>query len=438
VNKTMKQRLWLLVYFLVLLAPLLVVMIGPRPAPREFWRELSVALGFTGLALMGVQFIPTARLRPLSNLFPMDEIYYYHLRAAMIAGALILAHPLILFLFNPDSVRLLNPFTAPWSAVFGLISLLAIIGLIVTSVFQEELGLKYETWRILHIIFAITAVLLAMMHIFRVDYYLSMPWQRWLWIGLTVIWLAMIVQTRFIKPAQMTRRPWKVTEVNRERGDTWTLVLAPDEHEGMAFMPGQFVWLTIQRSPFQIREHPFSIASGATKRDEMKLTIAEAGDFTNRIGEIPEGEVAYLDGPHGTFSFDRYDGPGYVFIAVGIGSPPMVSMLRTMAERQSSKPAWFFYGNEKWEEVVFREELDHLEQSLDLTLIHVIKEPSEEWQGEKGYIDADVLDRHLPENRDDLIYFVCGPIRMIETVVGALDDLGVPLKNVHTEQYDMM
>jgi predicted ferric reductase len=170
----------------------------------------------------------------------------------------------------------------------------------------------------------------------------------------------------------------------------------------------------------------------------MKLTIAEAGDFTDRIGEIPVGEVAYLDGPHGTFSFDRHDGPGYAFIAVGIGSPPMVSMLRTMAERQSPKPAWFFYGNEKWEDVTFREELDHLEQSLDLTLIHVIKEPSEEWQGEKGYIDADVLDRHLPENRDDLIYFVCGPIRMIETVVGALDDLGVPLKNVHTEQYDMM
>ena len=69
---TTKARFWIGVCALVILAPLLILFVGPQPAGREFWRELSVALGFAGLSLMGFQFIPTSRLPFLAELFPMD------------------------------------------------------------------------------------------------------------------------------------------------------------------------------------------------------------------------------------------------------------------------------------------------------------------------------------------------------------------------------
>ena len=437
-NVSTKRLLWLGLYFLILVAPLIVILIGPRPGPRELWRELSVGLGFAGLALVGVQFIPTARLRAFSNTFTMDEVYYFHQRAALIGFTFILAHPLILFVFNPETVRLLNPFTAPARAVFGLIGLLALVGLAVTSVFRKELGIRYEVWRLVHVTLSVVMVLGAMLHILGVDYYLSMPWQRVLWIGLAVVWLGLIVNTHVISPLRQQRRPYKLVEVREENEATWTLVVEPDGHAGLRFMPGQFAWITIERSPFSLRQNPFSFASSAEVTDRLEFTIGEAGDFTSTIGQFKPGEVVYIDGPHGTFSIDRYDGPGYVFIAGGIGSPPVMSNLRTMADRGNRTPAWLFYGNPTPEMITYAEELIELEQTLDLQVIHVLEEPPDNWHGETGFISGEILDKYLPDNRNELIYFICGPVPMVEAMLAALQKIDVPLHNVHTEQYDMV
>ena len=74
-KQRMERRLWIAIYFILIFTPLLILLLAPRPAGRTFWRELSVSLGFAGLALMGLQFIPTARLPLMSEAFPMDVLY---------------------------------------------------------------------------------------------------------------------------------------------------------------------------------------------------------------------------------------------------------------------------------------------------------------------------------------------------------------------------
>lgn len=430
--------LLLLVYFAILIAPLVVVLIGPRPGPREFWRELSVALGFGGLALVGMQFIPTTRLRPLSNLFSMDDVYYFHPRAALIGFLLILAHPLILILFNPTTVQLLNPLTAPARAIYGLVSLLSLVGLMITSIFRKQLHIRYEIWHALHTALAVVMVITAMLHILLVDYYLSLPWQRALWVGLTVIWVGLVLNRRLVRPIIQSRHPYRIVSVEPVAEGVTNIVLEPDGHTGITFRPGQFAWLVIDGSPFGMRTHPFSIASSAERPSQLHFTIGAAGDFTNRIPDLPVGTVVYLDGPHGTFSIDVHPGPGYVFIAGGIGSPPIMSMLRTMADRGSRKPVWFFYGNQTMAAIAYRDELEMLKERLDLRVIHVLEDAPSDWDGETGFIDADLLQRHLPDDYAGLVYFICGPVPMIDAVVGALEDSGVPLEYVFSEQYDMV
>jgi len=433
-----RKRLWVLFYFVILLSPLVIVMIGPRPEPREFWRELSVGLGFVGLTLVGTQFVLTARLKAISNLFSMDEVYHYHLRASVVGFVLVLAHPLILFVFNPTAVRLLNPFTAPARYTFGVMAVSAMIVLLVTSVYRRQLDIKYEIWRSLHTIFAVVMVVAAMLHILGVDHYLSSLWQRGLWTVLVVVWLGLIVNSRLLKPVRQLASPFKVAEVRREVDYVWTVVIKPEGHEGIRFMPGQFAWLTIGRSPFAIREHPFSIASSAEKPDHLAFTIREAGDFTSRISGVPVGSVVYIDGPHGDFSIDVHDGPGYVFMAGGIGSPPIMSMIRTLADRGSHKPIWLFYGNVTHESITYRKELEALQHALDLRVIHVLETSPEDWTGESGFISPAILDRHLPGNRHELIYFICGPVPMIGAMLDALEQINVPSVNAHTELYDMV
>ncbi len=59
---------------MLVLAPLFVLLFGPVPPGSGFGWDMSVALGFAGLAMLGVQFLLTARLRPPTAPFGIDII----------------------------------------------------------------------------------------------------------------------------------------------------------------------------------------------------------------------------------------------------------------------------------------------------------------------------------------------------------------------------
>jgi len=60
-----------------------------------------------------------------------------------------------------------------------------------------------------------------------------------------------------------------------------------------------------------------------------------------------------------------------------------------------------------------------------------------DWQGSIGELTPDVLKACLGEDNPGTRYFVCGPAPMMDSVVGALTDLGIPAKRVVTERFDL-
>ena len=99
---------WISAYLLVTLAPLLILLIGPRPAGREFWRDLSVGLGYSGFAMVGLQFVLTARIKAIKAPFGSDIVYFFHHQISLIMFGLIAVHPIVLFIFQPEYLNLLN------------------------------------------------------------------------------------------------------------------------------------------------------------------------------------------------------------------------------------------------------------------------------------------------------------------------------------------
>jgi len=384
-KRTARAIFWILVYLTLTLAPLILLLVAPGVETRDFWREFAVALGFAGLSLMGLQFIPTARLPFLADTFPLDTLYYFHHRISVFSLMLIVAHPLILGLNAPWVWQLFNLVTAPWRARAGIVSALCLVAVAVTSVWRKAFKLRYEPWRVIHNVFSIGATGLAFWHIFGVNYHLSGMAQRILWISLAVVWTGLVAYVRVIKPLMMKSRPYQIQEIQKERNAAWTLVIEPVGHEGFSFIPGQFAWLTIDRNPFRIQEHPFSLASSAERSGQAAFTVKELGDFTSGIGQLEPGTPVYVDGPHGVFSVDLHEAPGYVFLAGGVGSVPIMSMLRTLADRGDERPLYLFYGNPSWEEVVYREELEALQERLDLKVVHVLESAPEEWDSEVGF-----------------------------------------------------
>jgi predicted ferric reductase len=436
-NPALSATLWIAAYLAAVTAPLFLLLVGPAPAGAGFWWDFSMALGFAGLAMMGVQFLLTARFKRATAPFGIDIIYYFHRYLAIVALAILIAHYLILRIDNPSALGAADPRAAPPHMTAGRAALALFALIVVSSLARRALRLEYEWWRIMHALFATVAMALALWHVIGSGRYLATGWKQALWLGYGIFWLGLIVHVRVLKPWRIARTPWRVAEVRPERGRVWTLVLEPEPPGGLRFEPGQFAWLTLRASPFALKEHPFSIASSAAHPERIELSIKELGDFTRTVKEIQPGETAYLDAPYGAFSIARHpDARGYAFVAGGIGAAPIMSMLRTLADRGERRPLYFFYGNRVWDRVAFREELDALAQRLDLKVVHVLREPPPGSKYEAGFVTEDVLKRHLPAERADFEYFLCGPTPMTRSVERSLARLGVPSSRVHSEIFD--
>ena len=88
--------------------------------------------------------------------------------------------------------------------------------------------------------------------------------------------------------------------------------------------------------------------------------------------------------------------------------------------------------------IAFQEEFAELEGQLDLKVVHVLSHPPDDWDGERGHVDAGTLERNLPDGYADYSYFVCGTSEFMNAMEHALVAVGVPFKNVHTERFDMV
>jgi 3-phenylpropionate/trans-cinnamate dioxygenase ferredoxin reductase subunit len=429
--------LWIIAFLAITLFPLMVLLLYPPP-DRGFWIDFSVALGFIGLAMMALQFVLTARVNRIESSYGIDILLQFHRYTSIVAFFMVLVHPIILFVVEPATLQLLNFPQAPLRAQLATIATLAFLTMVVTTIWRKPLKIPYEPWRASHTILAVLAVGLGFGHAILVGNYLGLFWKAVLWSGLILVSLWLIIYVRLVKPWLLKKKPYVVEEIVPQRGDVWTLALRPIGHEGFTFQPGQFSWLTLNITPFSMREHPFSMSSSGNRADRIEFGIKAIGDFTKRIKDYKPGTKAYLDGPYGVFTTDRYwDSAGFVLIAGGVGITPIYSILLTAAERKDERPYLLIYAAPSWDDVTYREEIEALEKVLDLTLVYVLRKTHDDWEGDTGYVDKELLEKYIPIHRGSRHYFVCAAPVMMDTVERALFELDVPVTNVHMEHFDL-
>jgi predicted ferric reductase len=435
VTVAVRAVFWVIAYLGVVIAPLVFAAIGASQPDHGFWTNFSVALGFVGLAMMGLEFALVARFKPVAAPFGQDALLQFHRQIGFVGLAFVLVHVAISAQW--ENLTFSKAITAPALVWFGMAAVLALIALVATSVWRRRLRLSYELWHAAHTVLAVVVVVGALAHVYFVDEYVSTLWKQVLWGLMSAAFVSLLVWVRLIKPRRMRDRPWRLDGVHRERGQTTTLALRPPDGGGFRFDPGQYAWFGFGRSPFSLTMHPFSFSSSA-ERDGVEIAVKALGDFSSRVHELDPGATVYVDGPHGVFSIDQDEGPGFGFIAGGVGVTGLLSMLRTMEDREDVRPAILIYANGDWEGVAFREELERLEERMNLTVVHVLERPPANWAGETGRVTAELLSRYLPRGYRRFQFFICGPGPMMDAAEAALVQLGVPGERVHTERFDMV
>ncbi len=426
---------WISLYVLVTLAPVALMLIPPVPTGRSFWVELSVALGFVGLTQIGLQFVLIARFQPLTYPFGIDVVLKYHREIAVVAILFVLVHPILIFIEHPSRLVYLNPLSGTYASKAGLASVAALVLIAITSLYRKKLHIGYEWWRLSHTLLGVIALVFAQVHVSLAGLYVNTFWKQVLWIVSSVCLVSLVAYLRLIKPWRQKRLPWRVTGIRDEGGGTVNVDVEAVGHEGMRFHPGQFAWIKVGDNPFTIEEHPFSIVSSAEESKKLSFGVKALGDYSKQLQKLEEGTTVFVDGPHGAFSVDRNQAPGYVFIAGGVGITPMMSFLNTLADRGDPRPILLIYSTNKEEELAYSDEIKELKDRLNLETIFVLDEPPHDWPAEEGKVTGELLERRLPKEKFHRRFFVCGPSGMMSAVQKALLEHGVPQRHIHLEKF---
>jgi ferredoxin-NADP reductase len=153
---------------------------------------------------------------------------------------------------------------------------------------------------------------------------------------------------------------------------------------------------------------------------------------------VKEGDVLQVRAPGGHF-FLQPDGAPVVLIAGGIGITPMLSMLNTLLSNRSAREVWLFYGLRNSAEHVMKEHLETLAEAYPNFKLHVCYSralPDDVLgsdYGHDGHVDISLLRQTL--SLKPYQFYICGPRAMMETLIPALDEWGVPERNVFYESF---
>jgi ferredoxin-NADP reductase len=153
---------------------------------------------------------------------------------------------------------------------------------------------------------------------------------------------------------------------------------------------------------------------------------------------IEVGSHLQVRAPSGHFYIDKGDTP-VVLIGGGIGITPMLSMLNWCLTNQTKREIWLFYGVRNSLELAMKSHLETLARTnANFHLWFCFSNPlPEDAIGRdfhhQGRIDINLLRTQLPLK--PYHFYICGPSPMMESLVPALDDWGVPDTHIHFEAF---
>ena len=252
----------------------------------------------------------------------------------------------------------------------------------------------------------------------------------------------------------------KVKAVRPETEMTKTIIfeIPPTLIEQFRFKAGQYLTLRFNINGQEVRRS-YSICSSPLDKD-IAVTVKRLnkGLVSNYIGDkVKVGDTIEVMPPDGRFftKLDVEQRKTYYLFGAGSGITPLMSIVKTIVEKEPMSVIFLLYGNRDEHSIIFKEELDKLQKKYagQLYVEHTLSRPLKVkpkgfgsffrkavvvWQGKKGRIDQEAVMKFLESNplrSKDAEYFICGPGNMIDNVETALLSSGVDKNNIHFEHF---
>ncbi|MGB9072494.1 MAG: FAD/NAD(P)-binding protein [Terriglobales bacterium] len=190
--------------------------------------------------------------------------------------------------------------------------------------------------------------------------------------------------------------------------------------EDFHFLPGQFLELSV----FGYGEAPFCIASSPTRPEAFETTVRRTGQLTDALHKLGEGDEVGVRGPFGNgFNVEAAHGKDLLFVAGGIGLPPLRSLIwNVLDDRSRFGNVTILYGARTPTDLVYKQELNEWGKRSDVEFHVTVDSAQPGWTGTVGVVP--LLFKQITFHPESTLAYVCGPPIMIRIVIQDLLALG--------------
>ena len=219
---------------------------------------------------------------------------------------------------------------------------------------------------------------------------------------------------------------YEIKELTQGEPDSPRIVsfkMRPVDGQRFDFVPGMFSSLFLKPEDKLFRS--YSIASSPNE-DHLEFMIEMInGKFTSQLANLKVNDEIYVSEPRGAFTYQLDSQHSDLFLAAGIGIAPFFSMLRFLRSSNLKRNIYLFYSIKHKEDVVNPSELQSYGE-LGLKLVYTVTRDPENnnWNGERGRINMQMIKKHVEDFSSSTVYLF-GGIRFVKDIVEELESEGI-------------
>ncbi|GAB1202853.1 hypothetical protein APSETT445_001476 [Aspergillus pseudonomiae] len=234
------------------------------------------------------------------------------------------------------------------------------------------------------------------------------------------------------KPSVLDPRKWRSFTLTRKTEvapHVYRFIFAlPNADDILGLPTGQHIALraTINGQSVSRSYTPVSNNSDVG-RIELLIKVYPNGAMTQHLAQMNVGESIEIRGPKGAMQYSRQYAKHIGMIAGGTGITPMYQLIRAICEDDADKTqVSLLYANNTEEDILLRTELDDFARRHPekFQVQYVLSQPGETWQGYRGFVNGDVIAKHLAPAALDNRVLLCGPPPMLAAMKKTLQGMG--------------
>nr|XP_045601407.1 uncharacterized protein LOC123760049 [Procambarus clarkii] len=150
---------------------------------------------------------------------------------------------------------------------------------------------------------------------------------------------------------------------------------------------------------------------------DLVLRFETQGLVSRHFQALKPGDKVEFQGPCGGFEYETNGLDELTLLASGGGVTPAMQLIRyIIRDPTDNTNIKLIYFSENCDEILYREELDqYAARDERLKLVYTLGEAPEHWEGEEGFIDTHMIDKHVtkPNGMRHKIVMCGGPTMSI-------------------------